>query len=114
MRGSTPQVFQWAEYSQTAPVTLTAGSSIIIPEGRIVIGVTAQDSDVSDLQFLIDIDGTDRSCDAGSAQATWAPRGANAICPAPFMIRSDGAGVSLKNAGANPIDNLVYLYIEVA
>jgi len=96
----------------TARFDLAPGANLVFPSGRLLIGIFSTDSDFDDLDL-----------ETYEALPFWRQWVKDDILPwvpddqswnpFPAWIITDGVNTRIVNAGANPISNMQYMYMEI-
>ena len=107
-----PGVSSFSNLKITAAFELTAGSTLIFPEGRMPVAIYSNDGDFDDLNLEGEsADGWEEFL-LPDLSAVWIPN-AQEWNGVPWMVISDGVSFRLRNAGANPITGIQYYYMEI-
>lgn len=108
-----PGVSSFRNMVITARFSLASGIAHVFPEGRMIVAIISTDANMADLDLETrDGGGTWREWRLPDLSALWVP-GINDWNPFPVFIITDGVNTRILNDGANPIDDIQYMYMEI-
>jgi len=113
--GGAVTVYAFRDGLSISPfITLSAGADVVIPKGRLLVGMIGTGADfVANTKIEVSIDGgttwrylEDIASDnyAGTAQSQWTMFSG--------LLISDGVNMRIKNAGAGDVTFFMYAYVE--
>lgn len=108
-----PGIQSFSNLKQTAVFSLTAGSTVLIPAGRLIVAIYSADADTDDIRLEIQSnDGWEPYRDTTKG-VTWEPiASAYSDIPGQIII-SNGVDYRFRNSGAGDIPGLQYIYMEI-